>query len=195
MEEKDKIEITVYKVEGVAPGDLRGSSFFLNLRSQSPEILSFLCMCEYFRIGKDVRACHLKAFDNFSIGNFIERISEKSSDDNHIILIAKYNGVVAGELIGLLDDWGVNEPKVESLYVENYARKRGIGKALVEEFIKRTEEYAKGVFLSEKEPNSVSVNIYGYNKVAIQLFEKLGFKPKYKGKFNTIIIYTKTLNK
>lgn len=195
MEEKDKIEITVYKVEGVAPGDMRGSSFFLNLRSQNPEILSFLCMCEYFRIGKDVRACHLKAFDNFSIVNFIERISEKSSDDNRVILIAKYNGVVAGELIGLLDDWGVNEPKVESLYVENYARKRGIGKALVKEFIKRTEEYAKGTFLSEKEPNSISVNIYGYNKVAIQLFEKLGFKSKYKGKFNTIIIYTKTLNK
>lgn len=195
MEEKDKIEITVYKVEGVTPGDMRGSSFFLNLRSQSPEILSFLCMCEYFRIGKDVRACHLKAFDNFSIVNFIERISEKSYDDNHVILIAKYNGVVAGELIGLLDDWGVEEPKVESLYVENYARKRGIGKALVKEFIKRTEEYAKGTFLSEKEPNSISVNIYGYNKVAIQLFEKLGFKSKYKGKFNTIIIYTKTLNK
>ena len=195
MEEKDKIEIMVYKVEGVAPGDLRGSSFFSNFRSQNPEILSFLCMCEYFRIGKDVRAAHLKAFDNFSIGNFIERISEKSSDDNHVILIAKYNGVVAGELIGLLDDWGVEEPKVESLYVENYARKRGIGKALVKEFIKRAEEYAKGVFLSEKEPNSISVNIYGYNKVAIQLFEKLGFKSKYKGKFNTIIIYTKTLNK
>ena len=195
MEEKDKIEITVYKVKGITPGDLRGSSFYSNLTSQNPEILWFLCMCEYFRIGKDVRSAHLKAFDNFSIGNFIERISEKSSDDNHVILIAKYNGVVAGELIGLLDDWGVNEPKVESLYVENYARKRGIGKALVKEFIKRTEEYAKGVFLSEKEPNSVSVNIYGYNKVAIQLFEKLGFKSKYKGKFNTIIIYTKTLNK
>lgn len=195
MEEKDKIEIMVYKVKGITPGDLRGSSFYSNLTSQNPEILSFLCMCEYFRIGKDVRACHLKAFDNFSIGNFIERISEKSSDDNHVILIAKYNGVVAGELIGLLDDWGVNEPKVESLYVENYARKRGIGKALVKEFIKRTEEYSKRVFLSEKEPNSISVNIYGYNKVAIQLFEKLGFKSKYKGKFNTIIIYTKTLNK
>lgn len=195
MEEKDKIEIMVYKVKGITPGDLRGSSFYSNLTSQNPEILSFLCMCEYFRIGKDVRACHLKAFDNFSIGNFIERISEKSSDDNHVILIAKYNGVVAGELIGLLDDWGVNEPKVESLYVENYARKRGIGKALVKEFIKRTEEYAKGVFLSEKEPNSISVNIYGYNKVAIQLFEKLGFKSKYKGKFNTINTYTKTLNK
>ena len=124
MEEKDKIEITVYKVEGVAPGDMRGSSFFLNLRSQSPEILSFLCMCEYFRIGKDVRACHLKAFDNFSIVNFIERISEKSYDDNRVILIAKYNGVVAGELIGLLDDWGVNEPAVESLYVENSFKKK-----------------------------------------------------------------------
>lgn len=195
MEEKDKIEIMVYKVKGITPGDLRGSSFYSNLTSQNPEILSFLCMCEYFRIGKDVRATHLKAFDNFSIGNFIERISEKSSDDNHIILIAKYNGVVAGELIGLLDDWGVEEPKVESLYVENYARKRGIGKALVKEFIKRTEEYAKRTFLSEKEPNSISVNIYGYNKVAIQLFEKLGFKSKYKGKFNTLIIYTKTLNK
>lgn len=195
MEGKDKIEIMIYKVAGITPGDLRGSSFFSNLTSQNPEILSFLCMCEYFRIGKDVRACHLKAFDNFSIVNFIERISEKSYDDNHVILIAKYNGVVAGELIGLLDDWGVNEPAVESLYVENGLRKRGIGKALVKEFIKRTEEYAKGTFLSEKEPNSISVNIYGYNKVAIQLFEKLGFKSKYKGKFNTLIIYTKTLNK
>ena len=195
MEEKDKIEIMVYKVKGITPGDMRGSSFFSNLVSQNPVILSFLCMCEYFRIGKDVRACHLKAFDNFSIGNFIERISEKSSDDNRVILIAKYNGVVAGELIGLLDDWGVEEPKVESLYVENNARKRGIGKALVKEFIKRTEEYAKGVFLSEKEPNSISVNIYGYNKVAIQLFEKLGFKSKCKSKFNTLNIYTKTLNK
>lgn len=195
MEEKDKIEITVYKVEGVTPGDLRGSSFFLNLRSQNPEILSFLCMCEYFRIGKDVRACHLKAFDNFSIVNFISKISEKSYDDNHVILIAKYNGVVAGELIGLLDDWGVNEPAVESLYVENSLRKRGIGKALVKEFIKRAEEYAKGVFLSEKEPNSISVNIYGYNKAAVHLFEKLGFKSKYNGKFNVLNIYTKTLNK
>lgn len=195
MEEKDKIEITVYKVEGVTPGDMRGSSFFLNLRSQSPEILSFLCMCEYFRIGKDVRACHLKAFDNFSIVNFIERISEKSYDDNHVILIAKYNGVVAGELIGLLDDWGVNEPAVESLYVENYARKRGIGTALVKEFIKIAEEYIKRNFISEKEHNSISVNIYGYNKAAIHLFEKLGFKSKCKSKFNTLNIYTKTLNK
>lgn len=195
MEEKDKIEITVYKVEGVTPGDMRGSSFFLNLRSQSSEILSFLCMCEYFRIGKDVRAAHLKSFDNFSIGNFIEKISEKSSDDNHVILIAKYNGVVVGELIGLLDDWGVNEPAVESLYVENYARKRGIGKALVKEFIKRAEEYTKRNFISEKEHNSVSVNIYGYNKAAIHLFEKLGFKSKYNGKFNNLNIYTKTLNK
>lgn len=195
MEEKDKIEIMVYKVEGITPGDLRGSSFFSNLTSQNPEILSFLCMCEYFRVGRDVRACHLKAFDNFSIVNFISKISEKSYDDNHIILIAKYNGVVAGELIGLLDDWGVNEPAVESLYVENNTRKRGIGKALVKEFIKRAEEYAKGIFLSEKEPNSISVNIYGYNKAAIHLFEKLGFKSKYNGKFNNLNIYTKTLNK
>ncbi len=195
MEKENTIEITVYKVEGVAPGDMRGSSFFLNLRSQNPEILSFLCMCEYFRIGKDVRVAHLKAFDNFSIGNFIERISEKSYDDNHVILIAKYNGVVAGELIGLLDDWGVNEPAVESLYVENYARKRGIGTALVKEFIKRAEEYTKRNFISEKEHNSASVNIYGYNKAAIHLFEKLGFKSKCKSKFNTLNIYTKTLNK
>ena len=193
--EKDKIEIMVYKVKGITPGDMRGSSFFSNLTSQNPEILSFLCMCEYFRIGKDVRACHLKAFDNFSIGNFISKISEKSFDDNHVILIAKYNGAVAGELIGLLDDWGVNEPAVESLYVENSLRKRGIGKALVKEFIKRAEEYAKGVFLSEKEPNSISVNIYGYNKAAVHLFEKLGFKSKYNGKFNVLNTYIKTLNK
>lgn len=195
MEEKDKIEIMVYKVKGITPGDLRGSSFYSNLTSQNPEILSFLCMCEYFRIGKDVRACHLKAFDNFSIVNFIERISEKSYDDNRVILIAKYNGVVAGELIGLLDDWGVSEPAVESLYVENGLRKRGIGKALVKEFIKRTEEYTKRNFISEKEHNSISVNIYGYNKAAIHLFEKLEFKSKYNGKFNVLNTYTKTLNK
>lgn len=195
MEEKDKIEIMVYKVEGITPGDMRGSSFFSNFRSQNPEILSFLCMCEYFRIGKDVRVCHLKAFDNFSIVNFIKRISEKSYDDNHVILIAKYNGVVVGELIGLLDDWGVNEPAVESLYVENNTRKRGIGTALVKEFIKRAEEYTKRNFISEKEHNSISVNIYGYNKAAIHLFEKLGFKSKYNGKFNALNRYVKTLNK
>lgn len=195
MEEKDKIEITVYKVKGVAPGDMRGSSFFSNLTSQNPEILSFLCMCEYFRIGKDVRAAHLKAFDNFSIVNFISKISEKSFDDNHVILIAKYNGVVAGELIGLLDDWGVNEPAVESLYVENNMRKRGIGTALVKEFIKRAKAYTERNFISEKEHNSISVNVYGYNKAAIHLFEKLGFKSKYNGKFNILNTYTKTLNK
>lgn len=195
MEEKDKIEIMVYKVKGITPGDMRGSSFYSNLTSQNPVILSFLCMCEYFRIGKDVRACHLKAFDNFSIVNFISKISEKSYDDNHVILIAKYNGVVAGELIGLLDDWGVNEPAVESLYVENSLRKRGIGKALVKEFIKRAEAYTKRNFISEKEHNSASVNIYGYNKAAIHLFEKLGFKSKYNGKFNVLNTYTKTLNK
>ena len=195
MEEKDKIEIMVYKVEGITPGDLRGSSFFSNLTSKNPEILAFLCMCEYFRVGRDVRACHLKAFDNFSIVNFVSKISEKSFDDNHVILIARYNGGVAGELIGLLDDWGVNEPAVESLYVENFARKRGIGTALVKEFIKRAEEYTKRNFISEKEHNSISVNIYGYNKVAIHLFNKLGFKSKYNGKFNTLNRYVKTLNK
>ncbi len=193
--ENDKIEIIIYKPKGVASGDMRGSSIMSALASQSPEILSFLCMCEYFRIGKDVRACHLKAFDNFSIVNFISKISEKSYGDNHVILIAKYDGVVAGELIGLLDDWGVNEPTVESLYVENNMRKRGIGKALVKEFIKRAEEYTKRNFISEKEHNSISVNIYGYNKIAIGLFNKLGFKSKYNGKFNVLNTYTKTLNK
>ena len=175
--ENDKIEIIIYKPKGVASGDMRGSSIMSALASQSPEILSFLCMCEYFRIGKDVRAAKLSSFKNFNIVDFIKKISSDSQDRNYLILIAKYDGRVVGELIAFLDAWGVSEPTLKSLYVETQYRKKGVGKALVSKLIEETEDYLKDNHIWERKYPYISTLILDYNKPAIKLLEKLGFIP------------------
>lgn len=175
--ENDKIEIKIYKPKGVASGDMRGSSIMSALASQSPEILSFLCMCEYFRIGKDVRAAKLSAFKNFNIVDFIGKISSNTQDRNYLILIAKYEGRVVGELIAFLDDWGVAEPTIKSLYVETQYRKKGVGEALVSKLIEETEDYLKDNHIWKRKYPYISTLILDYNKPAIKLLEKLGFIP------------------
>lgn len=175
--ENDKIEIIIYKPKGVASGDMRGSSIISALASQSPEILSFLCMCEYFRMGKDVRAAKLSAFKNFNIVDFIKKISSDSQDRNYLILIAKYEDRVVGELIAFLDAWGVSEPTLKSLYVETQYRKKGVGKALVSKLIEETEDYLKDNHIWERKYPYISTLILDYNKPAIKLLEKLGFIP------------------
>ena len=175
--ENDKIEIIIYKPKGVASGDMRGSSIMSALASQSPEILSFLCMCEYFRIGKDVRAAKLSSFKNFNIVDFIKKMSGDSQDRNYLILIAKYEGRVVGELIAFLDAWGVSEPTLKSLYVETQYRKKGVGKALVSKLIEETEDYLKDNHIWERKYPYISTLILDYNKPAIKLLEKLGFIP------------------
>lgn len=175
--ENDKIEIIVYKPKGVASGDMRGSSIMSALASQSPEILSFLCMCEYFRMGKDVRAAKLSSFKNFNIVDFIKKMSGDSQDRNYLILIAKYEGRVVGELIAFLDAWGVSEPTLKSLYVETQYRKKGVGKALVSKLIEETEDYLKDNHIWDRKYPYISTLILDYNKPAIKLLEKLGFIP------------------
>ena len=175
--ENDKIEIIIYKPKGVASGDMRGSSIMSALASQSPEIFSFLCMCEYFRIGKDVRAAKLSSFKNFNIVDFIKKMSGDSQDRNYLILIAKYEGRVVGELIAFLDAWGVSEPTLKSLYVETQYRKKGVGKALVSKLIEETEDYLKDNHIWERKYLYISTLILDYNKPAIKLLEKLGFIP------------------
>ena len=175
--ENDKIEIIVYKSKGVASGDMRGSSIISALASQSPEILSFLCMCEYFRIGKDVRAAKLSYFKNFNIVKFIGDMVDNTQDRNYLILIAKYEGRVVGELMAFLDAWGVSEPTLKSLYVETQYRKKGVGKALVSKLIEETEDYLKDNHIWERKYPYISTLILDYNKPAIKLLEKLGFIP------------------
>ena len=175
--ENDKIEIIIYKPKGLASGDMRGSSIMSALASQSPEILSFLCMCEYFRIGKDVRAAKLSAFKNFNIVDFIKKISSDSQDRNYLILIAKYEDRVVGELIAFSDAWGVVEPTIKSLYVETQYRKKGVGKALVSKLIEETEEYLQDNHIWKRKYPYISTLILDYNKPAIKLLEKLGFIP------------------
>ena len=175
--ENNKIEVITYKPQGVSNGDMRGSSIMSALVSQSPEILSFLCMCEYFRIGKDVRAAKLPSFKDFNIVNFIKKISSDTQDKNYLILIAKYNGVVVGELIAFLDDWGVSEPTIESLYVETQYRKKGVAKALVNKLIEETEKYLKEDSIHKRKYPYIATLVLDYNKPAIKLLEKLGFIP------------------
>lgn len=175
--ENDKIEIIIYKSKGVASGDMRGSSIMSALASQSPEILSFLCMCEYFRMGKDVRAAKLSAFKNFNIVKFIGDMVDNTQDRNYLILIAKYEGRVVGELISFLDAWGVSEPTLKSLYVETQYRKKGVAKALVSKLIEETEDYLKDNHIWERKYPYISTLILDYNKPAIKLLEKLGFIP------------------
>lgn len=175
--ENDKIEIIIYKPKGVASGDMRGSSIMSALASQSPEILSFLCMCEYFRMGKDVRAAKLSAFKNFNIVKFIGDMVDNTQDRNYLILVAKYEDRVVGELMAFLDAWGVSEPTLKSLYVETQYRKKGVGKALVSKLIEETEDYLKDNHIWDRKYPYISTLILDYNKPAIKLLEKLGFIP------------------
>lgn len=174
---KDKIEIIVYKPKGLASGDMRGSSIMSALASQSPEMLSFLCMCEYFRIGKDVRAAKLPSFKNFNIVDFIKKISGDTQNRNYLILIAKYEDRVVGELMAFLDDWSVEEPTIKSLYVETQYRRKGVAKALVSKLIEETKEYLKDNHIWERKYPHISTLVLDYNKPAIKLLEKLGFIP------------------
>ena len=175
--ETSGIEIMIYKPKGIASGDMRGSSIVSALVSQSPEILSFLCMCEYFRIGKDVRAAKLPAFKNFNIVDFVSKISGDTRDKDYLILIAKYDGRVVGELMAFLDDWNVEEPTVKSLYVETQYRKKGIAKALVNKLIEETEKYLREDSVHKRKYPYIATLVLDYNKPAIKLLEKLGFIP------------------
>lgn len=179
--EKDKIEIITYKPKGLVSGDMRGSSIISALTSQSPEILSFLCMCEYFRIGKDVRAAKLPSFKSFNIVDFIKKISADTQDRNYLILIARYEGRVVGELMAFLDDWSVEEPTIKSLYVETQYRRKGVANALVSKLIEETKEYLKEYLkdnhIYERKYSYISTLVLDYNKPAIKLLEKLGFIP------------------
>lgn len=80
-----------------------------------------------------------------------------------------------GELIALLDDWGVSEPTIKSLYVETQYRRKGIAKELIYKLIEETKEYLKDNHIWKRKYPYITTTVTNYNKSVIELFEKLGF--------------------
>ena len=194
----NEIEVVVYRTKKLQDGDLRIGSLLDTLTLIGPEVLAFLCLSEYFRIGKDVKGAKLDSFKGFNIGDFIRRMSEKIESDNYLILLAKFNGRLVGQLIAWLDDMGVSEPMVDSLYVENEYRGKGVGTALLEKLIEEVDKFLKEYTHFERQYKSIRANIFNYNGFAIHLFKKFGFTKSTKDKFsNKVSVYRKVyeLNK
>lgn len=180
--ENDKMEISVCK--GVKLENIDAGSMLMSALSVLPDELAFLCMSEYFRIGKDVRAAKLKSFDSFNVGNFISNIHDIVYDKNYIVLLARFNGMIVGELIGWIGGPGTTEAQIKSLYIENDMRGKRLANALIRRFIKR---------ISGTGRTSVTVDIYNYNKQAKVAFDASDFKVV--NSFDKYSTYRKTLNK
>jgi hypothetical protein len=183
MEEMEKdFEISVCK--GIRAKDFDAGSLLISAMSVLPEELAFLCMSEYFRIGKDVRAAKLKSFDGFNVDDFISNIDDMVHDRNYIVLLARYKHKIIGELIGWIGDSGTTEAQIKSLYVENEMRGKRIAGALIIKFIR---------LVRMREKTSITVDIYNYNKQAKIAFGACDFKVvNSSDKYST---YRKTLNK
>lgn len=82
-------------------------------------------------------------------------------------LVAELNGRIVGYVIGLVKKWG--EGHVVSIAVHPEYRRRGVATALMEELLRR---------FKSRNVRSVRLEVRVSNRVAISLYEKLGFQSR-----------------
>ena len=99
--------------------------------------------------------------------------SKLVSGSDSVCLLAEAGDEVIGYLAGYLWDSGSLQPlkmvELESMYVRPHCRGQGIGRRLVNEFLKWSEQ---------KGAQRVSVTAYAANARAIDFYRGLGFEPK-----------------
>jgi ribosomal protein S18 acetylase RimI-like enzyme len=102
-----------------------------------------------------------------------EYFSKLLKSEKSLGLLAEVDGQVVGYLIGYMMRSSTLRPvrlaELESMYVREEYRSRGIGQQLVERFL----EWARG-----QGGERVSVTAYAANERAIAFYRKLGFAPK-----------------
>jgi len=101
-----------------------------------------------------------------------EEYSLRIRDKNSVCLVAELWSEIVGCLTGVLSDISTEYParrtRLEKVFVTEGFRDRGIGSALVKAFMEWSKEM--GV-------NRVFVRTYADNVGAIELYERLGFRP------------------
>lgn len=95
------------------------------------------------------------------------------SGSDSVCLLAEAGGEVIGYLAGYLWESGSLRPlkmvELESMYVRPHSRGQSIGRRLVNEFLKWSEQ---------KGAQRVSVTAYAANARAIEFYRRFGFEPK-----------------
>ena len=93
--------------------------------------------------------------------------------EDGVCLLAEIEGVGVGYLAGYVRGPGALRPVtvaiLESMYVRDGARGRGVGTRLVQAFLGWAEE---------RGAQWTSVNAYAANEAAIRLYDRLGFRPR-----------------
>lgn len=94
-------------------------------------------------------------------------------DPEYICVVADINNEVIGYLSGAVlpvDSWRpVKRTELENMFVAEKFRREGVGKKLIEEFIK----WSKG-----KKADKATVDVYASNKKAIKFYKREGFTPE-----------------
>lgn len=98
--------------------------------------------------------------------------SGKIQGNNGICFVAQVNGVIAGYLTAAIKEIPsyrlVKIAEVENLVVDKEKRSKGIGKALLNEFVKWAKEAGS---------DKVSVNVFSSNEKGISFYKREGFIP------------------
>jgi len=95
------------------------------------------------------------------------------SRDDAICLLANSGRTPVGYLAGYAKEPTEIRPvriaELQSMYVDSGSRSRGVGSALVDEFLS---------WAGDRMAERVSVTAYADNDVAVGFYERLGFRPK-----------------
>ncbi|KSU80381.1 Acetyltransferase (GNAT) family protein [Fictibacillus enclensis] len=122
----------------------------------------------YSQYEQDVPAAHLQVL--------LKAISADVSTEEEVeYLVAEWGGEIAGSIVVFPPETDAYDgltgistlPEIRMLVVDPSFRKRGIGKALVEECLVRTK--AKGY-------PAVGLHTADFMKSAVKLYERMGFK-------------------
>lgn len=109
--------------------------------------------------------------DNINEKCTINSYYETCMDENHQIFFAEANGITVGYLYGFIQNNGntVKEKvsEINAIYIEKQYRNIGIGKKLIEEFLKWSKE--KDVKITE-------ISVFDKNTKALNLYKKTKFK-------------------
>jgi phosphinothricin acetyltransferase len=107
-----------------------------------------------------------------NVAHWQEFINKLIEQDSRQIQVAEQNGVLVGYLVCQKVvttplDMGYNWSYISDIYVTPTHRRKGLGKRLLQETIE---------YLESEGSEHIRLAVWHRNKVAIQLYEQLGFK-------------------
>jgi GNAT superfamily N-acetyltransferase len=102
-----------------------------------------------------------------------KHFTKRIKGENNVCLLAEKNNEVIGYITGYIKKPDTLRPikiaELESMFVKEKHRNKGVGKLLFKEF----KKWSKG-----KRAERISVTAYSANKKAVNFYKKLRFEPK-----------------